>query len=315
MWMKSTAIWAQVVVLVLLVLTSGFGYLNGWDAQLMAQTGPNQTEEMTLPAGLKPGSDPERFSPDTLFDIINGDADGYLKAGFIALDYRQFILNDDARQAIELFAYRMERHRSAFAVFSVRRGQEAIPDPLTRFAYRYRKGLFFVHGPYYVEIVASEKNAALEQSMRELGITFIDTHTVQTPSIPELDLFPPQDLIPGSVALHLSGAFGFEAFDDLFTARYRLSSSEATVFFRLCRSKEAASRLAGDYYDFLMEYGGVAVSAKNSLPNSRQIQMSDTYAVVFTHGDTLAGVQDAATPEQADRLARRLHAVLSSEQN
>jgi hypothetical protein len=51
------------------------------DAFLVAQAGQNQPEVMTLPAGLMAGADPEHFSPDTLFDIISGDADGFLKAG------------------------------------------------------------------------------------------------------------------------------------------------------------------------------------------------------------------------------------------
>ena len=300
MRIKSNIRSAQVLLLAVLVLISGFAYHSGSDTLSMAQAGQNQTEAMTLPAGLRAGSDPERFSSETLFEIINGDADGYLKAGFVELDYRQLILNEDSGQSIEFFAYRMERHRNAFAVFSVRRGREAMPDALTRFAYRYRRGLFFVHGPYYVEILAAKEN---------------DTHAVQTEPIPELDLFPPEDLIPDSVALHPSGAFGFEAFNDLFTARYRLSDSEATVFFRACRSPEAATQLAANYCAFLMEYDGVAVPAISALPNSQQIRVLDTYTLVFTHGDTLAGVQDAATPEQADILARRLYVALSSERN
>ena len=315
MRIKSNIRSAQVLLLAVLVLISGFAYHSGSDTLSMAQAGQNQTEAMTLPTGLRAGSDPERFSSETLFEIINGDADGYLKAGFVELDYRQLILNEDSGQSIEFFAYRMERHRNAFAVFSVRRGREAMPDALTRFAYRYRRGLFFVHGPYYVEILVAEQNAALEQAMQRLGVAFIDTHAVQTEPIPELDLFPPEDLIPDSVALHPSGAFGFEAFNDLFTARYRLSDSEATVFFRACRSPEAATQLAANYCTFLMEYDGVATPVSNSLPNSRQIRMPDTYTLVFTHGDTLAGVQDAATPEQADMLARRLYVALSSERN
>lgn len=312
MRIKSNIRSAPVLLLAVLVLISGVGYFSVSDTPSMAQAGQNQTEAMALPAGLRDGSDPERFSPETLFEIINGDADGYLKAGFVALDYRQLIVNEDARSSIEFFIYRMERHRDAFAVFSVRRGREARPDALTRFAYRYQRGLFFVHGPYYVEILAAEENAALKQAMQRLGEAFIDSHAVQAAPIPELELFPPEDLIPDSVALHPSGAFGFEAFSDLFTARYRLNDSEATVFFRSCPSPEAATQLATDYHAFLMEYDGVAVPASSSLPNSRQIRVLDTYTLVFTYGDTLAGVQDAATPEQADMLARRLYVALSS---
>ena len=306
---------AQVLLLAVLVLISGVEHPIGSDTLSMAQAGPNQTQTMALPAGLRGGSDPERFSPDNLFEIINGDADGYLKAGFVELDYRQLILNEDSRKSIEFFAYRMERHRNAFAVFSVRRGRKAVPDALTRFAYRYRRGLFFVHGPYYVEILAAEDTASLEQTMQRLGGAFIDAHAVRTERIPELDRFPPEDLIPGSMVLDPAGGFGFEAFDDLFTARYQLKGGEATAFFRPCGSPAEAARLSADYQAFLLEYEGVEIPVNGFLHNSRMMRVADSYTLIFISGRTVAGVQDAVTPEQATMLARRLSVALASGQN
>jgi hypothetical protein len=43
--------------------------------------------------------------------------------------------------------------------------------------------------------------------------------------------------------------------------------------------------------------------------------VAGSYTLVFTQGRTVAGVQDAASPEQATMLARRLSAALSSGQN
>lgn len=272
----------------------------------------SEGEEMAMPADLVAGSTVERFSPDTLFEIINGDADLYLKAGFVQLETRRFLLKDDSRQWLDFYAYQMDRHRSAFAVFSVRRDREAVPFELTRFAYRYQNGLFFVHGPYYVEILAAEETIPLVEAMQRLAAAFIDINKVEAEPIPELKRFPPEDLIPHSIALHPSGAFGFDAFNDVFTGRYRTSQSEATAFFRSCRSPEAAAKLASEYQAFLMEYDGVAEPVSNPLPNSRLIRILDAYTLVFTHGNAVAGVQDAGTADDAEMLARRLKAGLSS---
>lgn len=281
-------------------------------SEASASNAQSEGKGMVLPSNLVAGSNLQRFLPDTLYEIINGDADLYLKAGFVRLETRRFLLKDDSRQWIDFYAYQMNRHRSAFAVFSVRRDREAVPFALTRFAYRYQNGLFFVHGPYYVEILAGEETVTMVDAMHRLGAAFIDFNEVEAEPIPELGLFPPEDLIPDSIALHPSGAFGFEAFNDVFTARYRVNRSQATAFFRLCRSPEAAARLAFEYQAFLMEYDGVAAPENNSLPNSRLIQILDTYTLVFTHGNTVAGVQDARTPDQAEMLAMRLKAGLSS---
>ncbi len=114
--------------------------------------------EWAAPSGFVASAPGESFGPDTLFEIINGDADLYLKAGFERLDTRHFNLKSPPRDELSVFIYQMKQHRSAFAVYSVRRDEEARPSPLTRFAHRDQNGLFLVHGPYYIEILAAAKS-------------------------------------------------------------------------------------------------------------------------------------------------------------
>lgn len=272
------------------------------------------TKGMPLPPGIAADAQSERYSPDTLFEVINGDADIYLKAGFVELETRRYHLKANAGPAIDVRAYQMDRHQSAFAVFSIRRGREAIAETLAPFAYRYQNGLFFVHGPYYVELLADGANTPPIEAMRRLAAVFIDTHEVVSEPIPELSLFPPQNLIPGSEVLHPAGVFGFEPLSGLFTARYRVDDTDVTAFLRPCHSPEAAARLGDDFIAFLIEYDGVVAHADHPLPNSRLIRVLDAFTLVFTHGKTVAGVQEAKTPEMAQKLARRLKAGLSVEE-
>ena len=281
-------------------------YCCWWNTLPMAQAGQHQAKEMPIPQGMAPAAPPERFAPETLFEIINGDADLYLKAGFVALDYHRFNLKETPAQVIEVFAYEMESHHSAFAVFSVRRDPEAKPDPLARFAYRYRNSFFLVHGPFYVEVLARGTGPDLMKATQELAAAFVEAHPVPAASIPELDFFPPEGLIPASEALHPSGAFGFESFDKLFTARYRIDGSDVTAFFRRCRSPSIAAQLAADYQAFLLTYDGVDVKEEAPQPGHRLIRMSDRYTLVFSSGRFVLGVQDAASPVQARQLARNL---------
>ena len=315
MRLKSNKRLIRIRLLAFLVFLSSAGNLIGPSSLSIAKTVQRQAGAMTLPPDLWAASAPERFSPETLFDIINGDADLYLKAGFVALEFQRFLLNNDSRQSMDLFAYQMNRHRSAFSVFSVRRGREAVPESLTRFAYRYRNGLFFVHGPFYIEIIAAEETNLVVDAMHRLAAAFIEANPVEVLPIPELERFPSENRISGSVVLYPAGGFGFEAFDNLFTARYQVKGGEATAFFRPCGSPEEAARLSAGYQAFLLEYEGARIPLDDALPNSRMLRVADSYTLVFTHGRTVAGVQDAATPEQATMLARRLSAALSSSQN
>lgn len=304
----------RLLQVVILVLAGGIGLHGGTPALPLVKADTGLTEEMPLPPGMVADAKPNHYTPDTLFEIINGDADIYLKAGFVKLETRRYQLKANAGQAIDVLAYQMDRHQSAFAVFSVRRGQEAIPESLTRFAYRYRNGLFLVHGPFYVELIATGEPPPPIEAMRRLAAAFIDTHKVASESIAELSLFPLQDLIPGSEALHPAGVFGFEPLSGLFTARYRLDGADATAFLRPCRSPEVAARLGDEFIGFLIEYGGVAAHADQPRSNSRLIRVLDAYTLVFTHGNTVAGVQEAKTPEMARILARRLRAELVEEE-
>jgi hypothetical protein len=43
------------------------------------------------------------------------------------------------------------------------------------------------------------------------------------------------------------------------------------------------------------------------------MRLWNAYTLLFTHGPTLAGVRDAATAEQAERLARGLNARLAAD--
>ena len=260
----------------------------------------------TAPPGFVAASPPAFFAPDTLFEIINGDAELYLKAGFTRLETRRFTLKSDQRQGLTVFNYQMERHRSAFAVYSVRRGEEARPSPLTRFAYRYKNGLFLVHGPFYVEILASDESPRMIAAMNNLASAFIESHAVAAEPIPELDLFPPEGLVHGSKALHPANAFGFDGFTDLFTARYRLDGQQATAFIRPCSSPRAAAGLANEFRGFLAAYDGVVTPGQPSFSEGSLMRVMDAYTLVFVHGHTVAGVQDAGTPKLAARLARAL---------
>ncbi len=264
------------------------------------------------PPQLTAASEPEMFSAETLFEIINGDADLYLKAGFVQLDTRRYHLQDNHRQWVDLLAYQMADHRSAFTVYSQRRSPEAVADRVAHFAHQDRRGLFFVHGPYYVEILAAKKSAPLFAARDALAEAFIAAHPVRAETIPELGHFPSENLVTGSMTLHPSGALGFEGFHNLFAARYLLGDQEATVFFQLCRSFDEAIRLVDDYRAFLEAYGGVAAPLDDALPNGYRIRMEDTWTLIFPQGTTMGGVQAAATPAQAERLARQLAARLAA---
>ena len=60
--------------------------------------------------------------------------------------------------------------------------------------------------------------------------------------------------------------------------------------------------------------GAVEVAGGSPWPGSTLMRVMDTYTLVFVNGRTVAGVQEAETPELAVDLARALNAGLAAAQ-
>jgi hypothetical protein len=144
--------------------------------------------------------------------------------------------------------------------------------------------------------------------MKMLATAFIrHTRTETTATINETKLFPQQDLVVNSIALIASDAFGYDGFDKLYTANYELDDGSLMAYFSRRLSSQAAKKLASSYGEFLVTFGGHVIENKLSIKDVHLVEILDTYEVIFPCGPYLAGVREAATIEQAEKLAIRLY--------
>jgi hypothetical protein len=259
------------------------------------------------PAGQIPMTPMEAFDAATLSDKINGKAELYLSAGFKRL-HSQRLKTESAGDAwMEVFVYDMQAPQNAFSVFSAQRRQDAQTLELGQYSYQTANALFFVHGPYYVEIVASDQSEAIQQPMRAFAETFIGSHAIQQQAIEEKALFPRAWLIEDSISLVSTDAFGYEGFDQIFTAAYQLDDQQLMAYFSRRESPDKAQALANSYADFLMSFGGSAAESDPAIPSAKVIYILDTYEVVFSHGPYLVGVREATAQQPAEHLALQLY--------
>jgi hypothetical protein len=255
-------------------------------------------------------SPPEVFGPDNLSDKIDGKAELYLAAGFEQLSTRRLTTGDAGDAWMELFAYRMEDHRSAFSVFSAQQRRDAQPLERFRYGYRSENALFFVHGPFYVEIVSSA--AAPDAGMLvRLAEAFAGAHTVSEEGVPERQAFPSEGLVPDSIELQSADVFGFEQLDDVFLARYRMADTELTAFVSKRASAAEAGNLVGAYADFLVRFGGTPQTVDFPARGTRLVEVFGAYDLVFSVGETFAGVHEAQSPAAAVDLGRRVYEHLA----
>jgi hypothetical protein len=102
-------------------------------------------------------------------------------------------------------------------------------------------------------------------------------------------------------------AFGYERFDQIFTATYQLEDTRLMAYLSRRKSTGEAQELAGSYADFLMAFGGSAAESDLAIPSAKVIYILDTYEVVFFHGPYLVGVREATAQQPAQDLALQLY--------
>ncbi|HDZ20291.1 hypothetical protein LCGC14_0205020 [marine sediment metagenome] len=267
-----------------------------------------------LPESLAVMTPPEHFDPATLSDKINGKAGYYLPANFKALDCQRFQVVGDPQAWLELFVFDMGEGNNAFAVFSSQRRSNAAALDLTPHAYRSGGSLYFVHGPYYVEIIPSVQSPELLAAALELAGNFVDRTAVeQSDAGEEKDMFPRENFIPGSVELQMTDVFSFEKLDHVWLARYRFDDVEVTAYLSQRASEAEASELARAYAAFLLKHGA-ARERRMAQGFFTELSLFGHEYIIFSHERWLAGVHECSDPAVAATLAQMLFEAVQADE-
>ena len=264
-----------------------------------------------VPQDMRVSGPLESFGPESLSDKINGKAELYLSAGFLSLRCQRFASKMDLQWWMEVFVYDMGTLRQAYAVYSMQRRGEATPLDITPFSYDTGNALFFVHGKYYVETIASVLSEAMTDAMLSFGKAFLLKTSVEAEPIEELALFPKDDLEEGSITLFIADAFGFSGLNNCFTARYHVAGRALTAFISKKEDPGEAARVVAAYEAFLMANGGTAIPLEADLMPGAFVEILDTFELIFHHGQYVAGIHEAETQEAAEDLAWRLKRQLA----
>lgn len=261
------------------------------------------------PTGITPMSPPERFTPETLSDKINGKAELYFSAGFQALTAQRFSLTADQSKWFEVFVYDMGTARNAFSVFSMQRLGDISAVGLTPFAYGTPNGRFLARGDFYLEIVGAEASEPLMAAADKMAAAFVDAYGAGVAEVDDMALFPANGLVTDSRSLVAADAFGITGFDQVFTAAYQMNGLESTAYVARRDSEAAALADAAMVRDFYLEYGGSQLEGPEAVA---VIEILDTIEVIFAHGPYVIGVHEGADPASALELAGRIRQQLEA---
>ena len=255
-----------------------------------------------LPEGMSALTAPEIFDAKTLSDKINGKAELYLSAGFKELQSQRFGEDSSPERWFEIFIFDMDTPENAFAVYSSQKREDAIPLELGRYAYGTANAFFWIHGAYYLELIATEDSENARTRMQQIAESFNRTTAADVSTVPESELFPAKGLDQNSITLIPSDAFGLQNFDSVLVAEYDLEDQRLSAYISNRGSSEAAEQMAENYRQFLVAFGGKELETEEHFV----IEILEAYEVIFTIGPYMAGVHEAADQKQALSLAQAI---------
>jgi hypothetical protein len=265
--------------------------------------------DIVPPIGFAAMSGQESFDQISLSDKIDGKADGYIQAGFVRLATRRYAQQSDQSRWFEFYLYDMGLPRNAFSVYSSQKREGVTPLDFTRFAYSTDNAVFFAFGRYYIEIISAIQDKEFVKSLIALSKEFIAKQSSNNVELPELNYLPVENLDSGSISLIAKNGFGYDKFDNIITAAYRVQGKKIIAFLSIRDTKQNAEALAKGYDATLSEFIGKdrLKPESNKIPGFVIANVFDEYEMIFVKGNIIAGIHAAPDKKLGEEVAVKLY--------
>ena len=232
-----------------------------------------------------------QFTPENLYQHINGRAEYYLAYDVIGATFASFDKSTDDNVFIDLSIYDMGTPTNAFGVFSGERPLEASRVKLGRDAYRVGANHYIFQGQYYIQITAADNTDELRQVCMDLAARVTDLlQDSGQGDIWVLRALPKKNRVPQSVQYFLVDALGLDFMENTYTAKYYKGKSIVSIFLSQQDSPESARETVAKFKEHTDLYGrGVDILSVDGV-ELVSCDMDGSYDVVFQKDRLVAGV-------------------------
>ncbi len=255
------------------------------------------------PKGWEIFDEVKQFTPESLYEQINGRAEFFLAYDVIRMTFASFINSADTGKFIDLSVYDMGTPTNAFGVFSAERSQGEPPLDLGRAGYRSYTNYYIWKGQYYIRIIASHTTGDFQRIGMDLAQKMTDFLPDSGEPVWGLTALPQADMVPGSVQYFKVDAMGLDFMRNTFMAQYRKGASIVTAFLSRRDSKKYAEATVDLYAEYAKQYGkGVAHLTSDDV-KLISCDMGGSYDVVFRKGRQVGGVLSVESQSLAVQAA------------
>ena len=245
-----------------------------------------------LYAGFAEMGELEVYSPDTLYEKINGRAPAYLGFNFQELSFRTYGIESLAGQYLDVFIYEMDTPVNAFGIFSLEREAGAPSVDFVTDGYRSDMGFFFRQGNTYVQVIASDLAADVMDAAAQFSHELAGSIPVDDSGVGAVSMLPAEFQISGSTSYIQEYAYGLEQLNDVFEARYEVDGLEFP-FFGMASDTESLESAFESVKAYFSDYGQIIESFEvNGYPVVVG-EIFGQYSVVFLSDQAIGGVMNA----------------------
>jgi len=301
--MTSAGILQRILRLRLLALTVVAVMSIGTNGQTIASKSLPVMVTGSTPKGWRIFDEVKQFTPENLYEQINGRAAFFLAYDMIRMTYVSFVNSDETTQFINLSIYDMGTPTNAFGVFSAERSQGDSPLDLGRAGYRSDANYFIWKGQYYIRIVSSETTDEFQRIGMDLAQKVTDFLLDSGEQVWGLTALPLTDRMPESVQYFKVDAMGLDFMRNTYTATYRKGNTLVTAFLSQQDSAESAQTKVVRYAAYAIKYGKGIDRLKAGEVELVSCDMGGTYDVVYQKGRLIGGVSYVEDRGLAIRVA------------
>lgn len=255
-----------------------------------AQTSLARLLENAAPDGWVRVGAVEQYTPQSLYEKIDGLADLFLSYDVVGLSVANYKKSPESQVLLEAYIYDMGTPTNAFGVFSVERSPNEPRVDIGREAYHSDASVFIWTGQYYLKIIASDATDELAKVGLALAGGLARSLSDSGRHVWGLKALPQANLVPRSQRYFRVDAMGLDFMRDTYTAQYRRGEAVVDAFLSRQDTPEAAGATIERYVAHARKYGRAAETLVAGGMKLIRCDMGRTFDVIFAKGRLVAGV-------------------------
>ena len=185
------------------------------------------------------------YTPDNLWNLINGAADTYLLYDFKKLHTAKYTNKND--ETVTVYVYKHGSPLNAYGIFSQELNTKyKLINDVGALGFQAEDAFYFITGSYYVQLSAENPKVNLRKMAEKFEATIN-----QPNKLPEaLDLLPSEGKVKKSTKYISQNFLGYKYLHSAFISKYEVGGESFKLFVMQPGSEEEKQNMLTEYLDF-----------------------------------------------------------------